>query len=1112
MDVSRVLIREKQLFVKIENINENEELSFVLQNQETKDVFYVDAHPDIQNQQVILDYEQICLQKVEQVNYEVFLSTKEEGLIRLKNKKRTFGLNLNRREVFYHTDEQYGFRFYFTKDNEVSLLRGNYLNVESKFKRQRKIDIPVDSFTFFNDKLALNTSLESKGDNIYVAWKEKKNKYILHTGAYFQIDGNRATIEINRGALPLIIELKNATPIVAFIRGNILYEGRLTTDLTTSSSQIGNKLGIYCYSNHGKFRITSNLESYLEKVLSVPKEACVVEKHSFSPELLSVDLLEQIEQTENVFIFKENIDNKYFESVGNFTISDSRIEISDNVLESTDQHYRYVLVEKTNAQNNADNLQMFDETENDSVTVSTDYRYFGFYNKEYNDEDPKKKSPNESIKIGDDSYLLAYWNVDSELIFKTVTLEKYQQILYDEAEIEIPGVYFKEGIGIIEVELESIILDSESEVNFYLRERKTKQKVAIDFRIKGPKTVVLDFRSFISEQELISTRWDVLVELRQQGKESHGKLGLFSSEVKGKFDRYLSPISQKQPDNKFRLVPYFSSKNELCLTWNDSDNIHNERLEHDIKITNYKVTKKNIMVEAMLSNIGVSNFRVVPGKIKLRNKSMVVEHEIPAKVVSETDEGFAVQLNIDPHKFHFLPFYWDIYVILQVGEEKFPFRLKNPTRHLKRSVKKRITRNEIDLADHYMIYPYITADKSFALTYRERMPYENRRNRFKENLAYVVYRLFQRQLEKKKIWIGYEKNASVAQDNGYQFFNYCYNNNKKDNYYFVIKRDSPDYEDIKHQSDKILKFMSFKYMLYMFGAELMISSESKGHSYDIRIQKGRLHNILNRKKFIFLQHGVIALKRIDYLFNKRRNKAISLFAVSSDFEKGIIHNNFGFDESEIMVTGLTRWDVLRDKSQTGPKKIFVMPTWRSWMDGIPEKEFIESNYFKHYKELLESKKLNNILEKNNITLHFMLHPKFSAYSDKFAIHGDQIYTHQFGEVKINEMLMESSLLVTDYSSVSFEFFYMKKPVVFFQFDRDDYERYQGTYMDFDKDLFGDSVANVGELLGSIQYYINNDFKEKSKYSPLRKKFFKYVDHNNSKRTFEAVREFERKLK
>lgn len=119
MDVSRVLIREKQLFVKIENIDEKEELSFVLQNQETKDVFYVDAQPDIQNQQVILDYEQICLPKVEKVNYEVFLSTKEEGLIRLKNRKKMFGLNLNRREVFYHTDEQYGFRFYFTKDDEV---------------------------------------------------------------------------------------------------------------------------------------------------------------------------------------------------------------------------------------------------------------------------------------------------------------------------------------------------------------------------------------------------------------------------------------------------------------------------------------------------------------------------------------------------------------------------------------------------------------------------------------------------------------------------------------------------------------------------------------------------------------------------------------------------------------------------------------------------------------------------------------------------------------------------------------------------------------------------------------------------------------------------------
>jgi len=685
-------------------------------------------------------------------------------------------------------------------------------------------------------------------------------------------------------------------------------------------------------------------------------------------------------------------------------------------------------------------------------------------------------------------------------------------MLSKQSEIAYSITSCDESIGQLQIKLEKITVDSSSRISFYLKESESEKRVTIDYSVKDPKTVVLNFGGFINALELLPTNWELFAEVQRGKNKLCGKVGLFSSIVSESFERYLTPISPEKNDNKFCLVPYFTDKNELCLVWNDRDFIQSERLEYDMQVTAYSVNQHKIIVEADLFDFVDSDIKLLPGKIKLRNKAILLEEEVPAKVVSNSKGHLKVRLNIEPDRLHFLPFYWDIYVVLQVKGEVFPLRLKNPTRRLKRSVKKRITRNEINLANQYMVYPYITADRSFALTYREKKPYENRMNRFKENVAYVVYRIFRKQLEKKKIWIGYEKDASAAQDNGYQFFNYCYQNNKKKNYYFVIKPDSPDYQNIKYQDDKILKFMSFKYMLYMYGAELMVSSESKGHSYDIRIQKGRLHNILKTKPFIFLQHGVIALKRVDYVFNKRRNKEISLFAVSSDFEKNIIHKNFGFDESEIMVTGLTRWDVLEDKSiDQEAKKIFVMPTWRSWMDGIQEKEFIKSNYFKHYKELLESKELNNILTKNNITLHFMLHPKFSEYSDKFVIHGNRIKVHRFGDVKINEMLMESSLLITDYSSVSFEFFYMKKPIIFYQFDREDYERYQGTYLDFDKDLFGDSVFDLDNLLKLINYYIHNNYQENTKYICLRSKYFKYVDRNNSKRTFEAVREYEKKL-
>lgn len=977
MKVTRILIQAEKLIILFDHIGENEELSFVLRHRKTKDVVPVKSIQDNKNNELKLEYKDVELPEVEFARYDLLVAT-EEKLIRPKVNNKKLSLKNINSDVFYFTSNYYGFRFYLTRDNKVSVCRGNYITVEKEFKQVRKIDVPVTEIEYSGIRLRLTIPFEIQSSSSFVTWKDTKGNYILQTGANLQENEHSTSINIDKQAFDSISDMRKLTPLIVFVKDSILYEGILKTSVVASDKQIGNQ---------------------------------------------------------NFGLSKEN----------------------------------------------------------------------------FNQNSPKSERYSDYIQIDNDLCLYSYWSANGDLVFKTGTLDDYRNKRYEECKVNFSGINFEESYGQIEFQLETIDLNLTKALNFYLVARKTEKRFDVPYLVKGSQTIILDFSTFLDNLELEWSRWDMFMEVYQQESYLHGKLGMFSSSVQNKFERYLSPISSKENKNNFCLVPYFSEKNELAFIWNDIDKIHNEQLEHDIKVTSSKVTASMIEIETEVSISEVSEFKVDSGMIKLRNKALLREYAIPVEVLFKSDEKATLRLKIDPAKYHLLPFYWDIYVVLLIGGDKFPLRLKNPPKKLKRKISKQISHNEINLADDCMIYPYITIDNSYALCYRKRQPYENKINRFKENLAYIFYRLFKKYFDKKKIWIGYEKESSVAQDNGYQFFNYCYTNNKKKDYYFVIKPDVSDYQDIKHQNDKILKFMSFKYMVYMFAAELLVSSESKGHSYDIRIQKGRLRNALKKKPFIFLQHGVIALKRVDYVFNKHRNNEISLFTVSSDFEKNIIQNNFGYDASEIMVTGLTRWDVLNDKSSGPEKKIFVMPTWRSWMDGIPEKEFVNSNYFKQYKKLLESEELNKLLEQNNLTLHFMLHPKFSAYSDKFTFPSDRIRTYQFGDVKINEMLMESALLITDYSSVSFEFFYMKKPIIFFQFDRDEYERYQGSYMDLEKDLFGDLATNIDEILDNVRYYVANGFKEKTKYAVLRNKYFKYVDRNNSKRTFHAVRKYEKNL-
>ena len=70
----------------------------------------------------------------------------------------------------------------------------------------------------------------------------------------------------------------------------------------------------------------------------------------------------------------------------------------------------------------------------------------------------------------------------------------------------------------------------------------------------------------------------------------------------------------------------------------------------------------------------------------------------------------------------------------------------------------------------------------------------------------------------------------------------------------------------------------------------------------------------NKQKLYFLQHGVLALKNVDSLFSVDSSSSVDYFTASSEFEKNIIVNRMGYNPDKVPVTGLARWDGLRDTS------------------------------------------------------------------------------------------------------------------------------------------------------------------------------------------------------
>lgn len=412
-----------------------------------------------------------------------------------------------------------------------------------------------------------------------------------------------------------------------------------------------------------------------------------------------------------------------------------------------------------------------------------------------------------------------------------------------------------------------------------------------------------------------------------------------------------------------------------------------------------------------------------------------------------------------------------------------------------------------------MIY-YISPQrgKSFQLAIRKHEFYDSARTRFIELLALAAASVFGALFKGKGYWLVFEKFCSAAQDNGYAFFQYCMENLSKEerkHIYYVIDKHSPAYEKLKKYKSNVVDFMSFRHLFYSLIADMYVASESKVHLYGWRGKPSFVYSRIRGKEIFFLQHGVLALKRVETIFGKTGTDSMTYIVTSSKFEQDIVVNNHGYDREHVPVVGLARWDKLVDRSTDDDKTILVMPTWRKWIQDSGVEAFENSDFFIKYTNMLNNEKLLNCLRENNVRMIFYSHPKFKEYMDniggKIKVDEKCCRVVSFGEIPLDELIRSSHMLITDYSSVSWDFFYLGKPIIFYQFDYDLYMEQHGSYIDMTKELWGDRYLEEDELVDGMIGYIEGGFAEKSEFNDMRPKLFDYIDHDNSKRTYEFLK-------
>ncbi len=312
-------------------------------------------------------------------------------------------------------------------------------------------------------------------------------------------------------------------------------------------------------------------------------------------------------------------------------------------------------------------------------------------------------------------------------------------------------------------------------------------------------------------------------------------------------------------------------------------------------------------------------------------------------------------------------------------------------------------------------------------------------------------------------------------------------------------------------SARTIKLSRFRYY-YVLAVSGYIVSDTRLPNY-----------IRKRKKTKYLQtwHGT-PLKKLaldmtsyhmaggesveEYRKEFKKNSATWDYLISqNEFSSKIFRHAFafqgnmleiGYPRNDVLFTKNNKQDILELKKKYSlpldKKIILYAPTWRdnSFYDKASYKMDAPLDY-----DLLYEK-----LSKDYIILikyHYMVREKldFSNY------HG--FYRVMNSSIDISELYLVSDILITDYSSVMFDYSILKRPIIFYVYDLEEYkDELRGFYFDFIKQAPGPFAMSTEQLLDEILSYSWRNHQER--YEAFCATYHTFEKGNASKRAIQAL--------
>ncbi|MCR5214070.1 MAG: CDP-glycerol glycerophosphotransferase family protein [Eubacterium sp.] len=340
-----------------------------------------------------------------------------------------------------------------------------------------------------------------------------------------------------------------------------------------------------------------------------------------------------------------------------------------------------------------------------------------------------------------------------------------------------------------------------------------------------------------------------------------------------------------------------------------------------------------------------------------------------------------------------------------------------------------------------------------------------------------------------------------------------------DRLYYLVDKACPDYQRLCNEGYKVLRRGSFLHRLVFLNADVMLVTNSTVFAFnDYYLENSRYIRGITDFTVVCLQHG-LSVQKIG-LAQQRLRDNTRLYFLASKYEMANlqhpVYDYVGYNA--LKLSGIPRYDGLVDKSQNNnpennPKQIMISPTWRMQSasfvtrnEGVERDynpEFKETPYYKVYNSLINDERLIDAARRHNYKIKYVLHPIVSPQAEDFDKNPYVDIIPSTGDMSYEDMFCQSSLMITDYSGIQFDFAYMRKPIIYYHPTELEAHYEEGVYR-YDTMAFGEIVRRKDELINLIISYMEEGCNMKELYRMRADDFFQFDDRENCSRVYKEI--------